>query len=65
MAAREPDQAGRLWRFRDTHPQVDIMPGGFGTFHAWIPARDGGREVVGYTLRELLDELGRLFGGPP
>ena len=64
MAAKEPDQAGRLRRFRDEHPAVDICPGDFRTLHAWIPAGNGsGREIVRHTLRELLDELDTAF--PP
>lgn len=67
LAAREPDQAGRLRRFRDAHPAVDITPGDFHTIHAWIPAggdRAAGREIVCHSLRELLDRLERVFRGP-
>lgn len=60
LAAREPDQAGRLRRFRDAHPATEIRPADFGNCEAWTPAEggeDGGRVVVGRSLRELLDKL--------
>lgn len=67
MAAREPDQAGRLRQFREDHPEADITPGEFGEIHAWLPdgagGRVNGREIVGRTLRELLDKLDRLDSG--
>ena len=63
MAAREPDQAGRLARFRDEHPDADLRPAEFGTCEAWLPDGNGGRIIVGHTLRELLDKLERLDSG--
>ena len=66
-AAREPDQAGRLGRFRDEHPEAVIGPGEFKTLHAWIPgpAEHDGREVVAHSLRELLDKLDACFPPDP
>lgn len=61
MAAREPDQAGRLRQFRDEHPEADLRPAEFGTCEAWLPDGNGGRVIVGRTLRELLDKLERAF----
>ena len=57
MAAREPEQAGRLRRFRDEHPDADLRPAEFDTCQAWLPDGNGGRLIVGRTLRELLDKL--------
>ena len=65
MAAREPDQAGRLLRFCDEHPGVHPKPAEFGACEAWIPSGNGGRLIVGRSLRELLDKLERLDGEAP
>lgn len=69
LAAREPDQAGRLARFREAHPEVDIRPAEFGTVAARIPAKGGGRfdgrEIFGRSLRELMDKLARIFPPAP
>jgi hypothetical protein len=67
LAAKEPDQAGRLARFREDHPEIDIEPAEFGAVRALIPDQDGGkydgREVFGRSLRELMDKLHEIF--PP
>ena len=67
MAAREPDQAGRLARFMEQHPAVHISRGEFGAVRARIPDEDGGkydgREIFGRSLRELMDKLHEVF--PP
>jgi hypothetical protein len=58
----EPDQVLRLRDFRAAHPDVIIGPGGFGTWQARIPERDGETVTTRYTLRELLDRLDELTG---
>ena len=63
-ALGEPDQLLRLARFRDTHPEVIIGDGGFGTVQARIPEPDGETVITRYTLVELLDRLDELTTGP-
>jgi hypothetical protein len=63
LAAKEPDQAGRLARFREDHPDVTIESAEFGTIRALIGGKYDGREVFGRSLRELLDKLQEIF--PP
>ena len=65
MAAGEPDQAGRLRQFRDEHPDAVLRAAEFGNCEAWLPDGDGGRLIVGRTLRELMDKLDRLEDGAP
>lgn len=66
-AVNEPDQTSRLQFYHEHHPEVDISQGEAGTLRALIPPRDGnrltGRELFGYTLRELLNHLDQIF--PP
>jgi len=64
LVSDEPDQVPRLAAFRAAHPGVLIGGGGFGTWQALIPEPDGETVVVRYRLRELLDRLGELLGGP-
>ena len=59
-ALGEPDQLLRLARFRDTHPDVIIGDGGFGTVQARIPEPDGETVITRYTLQELLERLDEL-----
>lgn len=54
----------RLARFRDTHPEVIIGDGGFGTLQARIPEPHGETVTTRYTLRELLDRLDELTTAP-
>jgi hypothetical protein len=54
-ALGESDQLLRLARFKDTHPEVIIGDGGFGTMQARIPEPDGETVITRYTLGELLD----------
>lgn len=63
IASDEPDQVLRLGRFREEHPDVIIGDGGFGTWQARIPERDGETVITRYTVRELLDKLGELTAG--
>ena len=60
MAAAEPDQAGRMRQFQDEHPDAELRPAEFDTCEAWLPGENGGRLIVGHTLRELLDKLDAL-----
>lgn len=59
----EPEQSGRLRRFRAAHPNVIIGDGEFGTFQARIPEENGETFTTRYSLRELLDKLDELLGG--
>jgi hypothetical protein len=65
VAPGEDDQLARLAAFRAAHPQVLIGDLGFGTRQARIPEPAGETVITRYTLRELLDRLGELFGEPP
>lgn len=61
------DDAGQLERlvaFRVAHPHVLVGGGEFGTWQALIPEENGETIVVRYALRELLDKLDELLGGP-
>ncbi len=62
LAPDEPDQVPRLREFRAAHPGVIIGSGGFGTWQARIPEKNGETVTVRYTLRELLDRLDELTG---
>lgn len=61
------DQVLRLRQFRDQHPQVNIRQLGDGTaispmyWMARFPAIDGRDHLSGFTLRNLLDRLDRIF----
>ncbi len=63
LGAGEPDQAGRLARFRASHPDVIIGGAGFGTWQALAPQPHGEQVFTRYSLRELLDKLYEVF--PP
>jgi hypothetical protein len=52
-----PDQALRLQRFRDEHPDVEVIFRG--PWQAIIAEPDGERILVRWELRDLLDELER------
>lgn len=54
-------QAARLAAFRRRHPQVSVGADEYRHWQARIPARDGERVIVRYTLRELLDKLDVLL----
>ena len=62
LAPDEPDQVPRLRAFRAARPGVIIGSGGFGTWQARIPEKNGETVTVRYTLRELLDRLDELTG---
>jgi hypothetical protein len=67
MAPGEEDHLARLAGFRSAHPEVLIGDLGFGkVWQARIPEDedDGERVVTRYTLRELLDKLDEMLGGP-
>ena len=65
LVREEPDQVLRLQAFRTVHPEVIIGDFGFGVWQARIPEPDGEHVISRYTLRELLDKLAELTGGPP
>ena len=65
-AAREPEQAGRLTRFRNEHPEVIIGDLGFGrVWQAHWPHANGETVTSRHTLRELLDRLDECFPPDP
>ncbi len=65
LVREEPDQVLRLQAFRAAHPDVIIGDFGFGVWQARIPEPNGEHVISRYTLRELLDKLAELTGGPP
>ncbi len=61
-----PDQALRLRRFRDEHPDVEVIFRG--PWQAIIAEPDGERVLIRWELGDLLDELNRRLvpeQGPP
>ncbi len=65
LAVEEADQVPRLAAFRAAHPEVSISEGEFGTWRALIREGAGETTAVRHTLRDLLDRLDELTGGPP
>jgi hypothetical protein len=61
----EPDQIGRLARFRAEYQHVIIASGEFGTWQARIPETSGETIIVRHRLVELLDRLSEMLGGQP
>lgn len=64
LLSEDPDQVQRLTRFRRAHPHVIIQAAEFSTWQARIPEENGETVTSRYTLRELLDRLDQLTGGP-
>jgi len=62
-ACAPADQAGRLKRFRQAHPEVEIIK--HGPWEATVPEPDGERTIVRWELRDLLDKLDELFLAVP
>jgi hypothetical protein len=52
----EPDQVPRLERFRAAHPEVVVLLKGL-VPTAWV----GGTKIARPTLRDLLDDLEKMF----
>ena len=62
--ADEPDQVPRLERFRQAHPEVEIMTPLDTRSPFWKAYRDGQHLGTGIDLRRLLDQLERGKGSP-
>jgi hypothetical protein len=59
-AERMPeDQVPRLKRFRDSHPDITVIPPG-GLVGQWVARRAGEMVASDLELRGLLDQLERL-----
>jgi hypothetical protein len=58
-----PDQALRLGRFRQAHPDIEIIL--HGPWQAVITEPDGERTIVRWELCELLDTLDTLIAACP
>lgn len=58
-----PDQALRLGRFRQAHPDIEIILRG--PWQAVIVEPDGERTIVRWELRDLLDSLDTLITACP
>lgn len=54
----------RLAAFRNTHPDVLVEAGEFGTWQARIPEENGETVITRHRLGELLDRLGEVTGQP-
>jgi hypothetical protein len=57
-----PDQELRLGRFRQDHPDIEIILRG--PWQAVITEPDGERTIVRWELHDLLDQLDRLLDPP-
>jgi hypothetical protein len=57
-------RVARLTAFRAAHPGVRIYPVHRDVWQADISEPDGQTVITRYTLRELLDKIGELLGGP-
>ena len=57
------DQAPRLKRYRQEHPEVEIIRRG--PWEAAVPEPDGARTIVRWELSDLLDKLDELFAAAP
>ena len=64
LAADEEDHVMRLAAFRNTHPDVLVEAGEFGTWQARIPEENGETVITRHRLGELLDRLGEVTGQP-
>jgi hypothetical protein len=53
------DQVPRLKRYRQEHPEVEIIRRG--PWEAAVPEPDGDRTIVRWELSDLLDKLDELF----
>ena len=62
-ACAPADQAHRLKRFRQEHPEVEIIKQG--PWEATVPEPDGRRTIVRWELRNLLGRLDELFTVAP
>ena len=62
-ACAPADQAHRLKRFRQEHPEVEIIK--HGPWEATVPEPDGERTIVRWELRDLLGRLDELFAVVP
>ena len=62
-ACAPADQAHRLRRFRQEHPEVEIIK--HGPWEATVPEPDGQRTIVRWELRDLLGRLDELFAVAP
>jgi hypothetical protein len=56
-----PAELERLRQIRAEHPDILLGGGGFGTWQAIIPEKNGETVITRYTLRELLDKLGEIL----
>jgi hypothetical protein len=64
LLPEDPAQVYRLQAFRAARPDVIIGPLGFEAWQARIPEPNGETVTSRDTLKELLDRLDELTGGP-